>query len=286
MAMPSRSAVVSRLRESPIYREAFRSLYGIDLAHIPGSERPHAGLQPSAAVIAAYDAMTRAIAAFEKTRAFNRFDSKFDFVQAGVTELDDEELLGFALFTGKALCSACHPADSTIAPGGGPFPPIFTDFTYDNLGVPRNVAIPGNPEPNPGLGGRPDVAARDPEGAELGKHKVMSLRNVAITAPYGHNGVFASLEQIVHFYNTRDVLGWVPDNRDPGFGIHGWPEPEVPRNVNSDELGDLGLSEAEERALVAFLKTLTDGYPEWGGDPGVPPGTPSPYAGTPFPPLP
>jgi cytochrome c peroxidase len=286
MAMPSRWAVVTRLKEKRAYERAFQDLYGIDLGWIPRFERAPAAVRPPPGVLAAYDAMTEAIAAFEKTRFFNRFDSKFDYVQAGRTTLTGEEQLGLALFVSKAQCSACHPAEPTIAPGGGAFPPLFTDFTYDNLGVPRNVRIPGNPEPNLGLGGRPDIAARDPEGAELGKHKVMGLRNIALTPPYGHNGVFATLEQIVHFYNTRDTLGSVPDNRHPGFGVTGWPDPEVAQNVNTDELGNLGLSADEERAIVAFLLTLTDDYPEWGNDPNVPPGTPSPYASVPFPPLP
>ena len=64
-----------------------------------------------------------------------------------------------------------------------------------------------------------------------------------------HNGVFKSLKEVVHFYNTRDV--------------EEWPPPEVPENVNTDELGDLGLTDAEENAVVAFMKTLSDG---WLGD--------------------
>jgi hypothetical protein len=89
---------------------------------------------------------------------------------------------------------------------------------------------------------------------EMGKHKVPTLRNVDrrpsenFVKAYGHNGYFKSLAEIVHFYNTRDV--------EP------WPEPEFPMNVNSDELGDLGLTPAEEAAIVAFMKTLSDGYYE------------------------
>jgi cytochrome c peroxidase len=117
----------------------------------------------------------------------------------------------------------------------------------------------------------------DPAGNEIGKHKVMSLRNIAITPPYGHNGAFKNLEQIVHFYNTRDTLGPARDNNDIKFAKKGWPEPEVPTNINDSELGDLGLTEDEEKALVVFLKTLTDDYPLWGHDPLIPPGTSSPY---------
>jgi cytochrome c peroxidase len=76
----------------------------------------------------------------------------------------------------------------------------------------------------------------------------MSLRNIAATPPYAHNGYFATLEDVVHFYNTRDVAD------------AGWPAPEVTQNVNTDELGNLGLTAEEEAAIVAFLKTLTDGY--------------------------
>lgn len=69
-------------------------------------------------------------------------------------------------------------------------------------------------------------------GDELGKHKVMSLRNIALTAPYGHNGSMATLEQIVHFYNTRDTLGYVEDINQPGYGKTGWPTPEYSENLN------------------------------------------------------
>jgi cytochrome c peroxidase len=219
---------------------------------------------------------------------FNRFTAKYDFVMAGMTEFTEQERAGLELFNNeKSQCSACHPSAPIMAPGGGHLPPLFTDFTYDNLGVPRNVNIPGNPEPDPGLGGRAEIAALDPHGEELGKHKVMGLRNIALTAPYMHNGVLASLKDVIHFYNTRDTKPRrCADNKDAGFGTDCWPAPEIARNVNQEELGNLGLSEAEELALVAFLETLTDGYPEWGQDPRVPPGTTSPFAEIAFPPAP
>ena len=139
------------------------------------------------------------------------------------------------------------------------YPPVFTDFTYDNIGVPRNTSIPGNPTPDIGLG------ATTSNAVDNGKHKVMSLRNIAVTAPYAHNGFFATLEEVVHFYNTRDVLS------------EGWAAPEIKENVNVDELGNLGLTADEEADLVAFMKTLTDNYPAWGSDPNVPPETQSPW---------
>ena len=109
---------------------------------------------------------------------------------------------------------------------------------------------------DPGLGGfletRPEWVGFATE--NYGKHKVPTLRNVA-KAPspafpkaYMHNGVFKSLKEVVHFYNTRDV-----EEED-------WPPAEVPFNVNTDELGDLGLTDQEEDAIVAFMETLSDGY--------------------------
>jgi cytochrome c peroxidase len=80
-----------------------------------------------------------------------------------------------------------------------------------------------------------------------GKFRVPTLRNIALTAPYGHNGYFNTLEEIVHFYNVRD------DGKT-------YPHPEYPATVNHDEMGNLGLTPAEEADIVAFLKTLTDGY--------------------------
>lgn len=285
MAMPSKWAVVSRLRDNPSYYKAFRDYFDIDLTEIPRFERAPDFIRPPGAVLAAYDAMVKAIAAYESESSFNRFTSKYDFVLAGLASFTPLEAAGEDVFNGKAMCNACHISDPGVAPDGSVQPPLFTDFTYDNIGAPRNVNIPGNPAPDPGLGGRSDVAERDPSGADIGKHKVMPLRNIAITPPYGHNGVFKTLEEITHFYNTRDVLGHVADINSPGYGVTGWPAPEVPENVNADELGDLGLTADEEKALVAFMRTLTDGYPEWGGDPNVPPGTPSPFEDMPFPPV-
>ena len=197
-----------------------------------------------------------------------RMPRNADAYLAGMAELTEQEAWGLELFNGKAMCSACHPSE----PGENGEPPLFTDFTFDNLGVPKNPknpfysmdkvflddGSPINPEGadwiDPGLGGflqtRPEWEALAPE--NMGKHKVTTLRNVdkrpgiGFPKAYMHNGVFKSLKEVVHFYNTRDV--------------EDWPPPEVPENVNTDELGDLGLTLEEEEAIVVFMKTLSDGY--------------------------
>lgn len=146
------------------------------------------------------------IALYERSAEMNPFSSKFDAWQAGKCQLTEEEKLGYELFKEKGLCAECHILDPDERAGKV----LFTDHTYDNLGIPSN---PGNPffkvsapyntcgkdTMDLGLGSR----LRDPE--EYGKFRVPTLRNIALTAPYGHNGYFKTLEEIVHFYNVRDV---------------------------------------------------------------------------------
>jgi cytochrome c peroxidase len=283
MAMPDARAVVDRLSENETYRQQFRKLYGITLPH----------KKPSPKVVNdVFVNMAHAIASYEQqNEEFSKFNSKFDYVLTGMTTFTPQEQLGFDLFNNplKGNCAVCHSSDSTLDKKGRIIvPPLFTNFSYENIGAPRNLRIPGNPEPDLGLGGRPDIQKYDKQGLQIGKHKTMSLRNVAITAPYGHNGVFPSLQMIVHFYNTRDVLphtytasdGSVKDctniSGNPPFPSQCWPVPEVSENL-STQFGNLGLLGNETAAIVAFMNTLTDDYPTMGNDPLVPPGTPSPY---------
>lgn len=219
-------------------------------------------------VEATYDNIGIAIAAFERSTAVTRFTSKFDqFWKAcqqagidvsGIDTLTDlatlpsgilttAQLRGLALFNdaGKGNCAACHPTSNHVDAQGKVYPPLFTDYTYDNLGIPTNsrvYALAGGSPPDLGLGGRADI--NDPD--QYGKFKVPTLRNVNKSAPYGHNGYFLTLAEIVSFYNTRDLP------------TAGWDDPEVPQNVNTQEMGDLGLTRTEEFQIVAFLKTLTD----------------------------
>jgi cytochrome c peroxidase len=215
------------------------------------------------------------------------------------TVLSSDEQEGWDLFHGKAMCNTCHldgteslagnTVRSSITPAGvGSKVPLFTDFTSSNIGVPRNLAIPYYKEDKPdkygfisnpaGLGFVDKGAGaflRDPklnpnsDWVQLapqfdGKFQVSTLRNVDMrprpdfVKAYTHNGYFKSLKEIVHFYNTRDKLPHCQQGA-PGEKVTCWPSPEVPQNMDTT-IGNLGLSNDEEDQLVAFLKTLTDGY--------------------------
>lgn len=238
MRNPDVATVIRKIKNSN-YKALFETVYG---AGALDNADPNIPYRQAADAIAAYEASTEVC----------KFTSKYDFFLNGLTTLTKLESDGLAAFNGKGNCAACHPSTALDNK------PLFTDFTYDNLGVPKNPRNPFYKMPakfNPdgaafidnGLGGRADLPAAD-QAANLGKFKVPTLRNIAITAPYAHNGFFTTLHQIVQFYNTRDV---------PGAG---WPAPEVLVNLNVTELGNLGLTPYEVRAIVAFLETLTDGY--------------------------
>ena len=211
-----------------------------------------------------YDNIAGAIAAYERSAEVTRFSSRFDQFwgeckELGivVSEIDTEtnldslpegilskrQMKGLALFNdpAKGNCAACHLTTDYVDANDVVYPPLFTDFTYDNLGIPKseNPLIADNPV-DYGLGGRDDIGGE----LQLGKFKVPTLRNIAKTPPYGHNGYFATLEDIVRFYNTRDVAEW--------------DDPEVQENVNTEELGDLGLTPDEERSIVVFMRSLND----------------------------
>jgi cytochrome c peroxidase len=191
-----------------------------------------------------------AIATFESSDEVNPFTSKFDYFIQGKVALSASEMSGMKLFkdTLKAKCANCH----NINPDNQSGRILFTDFSYDNIGVPKNKFNPFyqmEAQYNSDGASFVDLGLFKTTGLQenKGQFKVPTLRNIAITAPYFHNGVYASLKEVVHFYNKRDV--------DPLIGT-----PEVPDNVNKEELGDLKLTDAEELQIVEFLNTLTDGY--------------------------
>lgn len=262
-ALATPAAVVERVCMAS-YRELFQEVWGDAIC------------DPTT-VGAAYDAIALSIASFESSPESNAFTSKYDYYLKGMATLTKEEKKGLNLFKATGKCANCHILD----PGPNGAPPLFTDFTYDNLGVPRNPENPfytqtafnplGDEWVDRGLGGF--LASRNdyqPHADQnLGKHKVPTLRNVdlrpypSFVKAYGHNGYFKSLKGIVHFYNTRDAKPRCLDRftTEANALAQGcWPEPEVAANVNTKELGKLNLTSDQEDAIVAFLRTLSDGY--------------------------
>lgn len=250
MANPDSATVVSKVR-SAAYAALFDTVYG-------------SGALDNADL--AYDRIADAIAEFERSPVFNRFTSKYDFYLFGKAKFTAQEKRGLQLFEAgnKGNCAACHP-NRPLADGT---PPLFTDHSYDNLGVPKNPANPFytlssdlNPDGadfvDQGLGSR--LGAN----AELGKIKVPTLRNVAVTGPYMHNGYFKTLRGAVELYSNRDIkkrCGNTLTLETTALSKKCWPAPEENTNVNHAELGALNLKKKEIDDLVAFLKTLTDGY--------------------------
>ena len=256
MNNPNPGTVVEKVRRSP-YAALFRSVDG-----------------PAALddVDAAFDRIAEALAAFQTSRRFRPFSSKFDDFLRGRAVLDVQEARGFELFkdSEKGNCIACHvgrpdskePADW-----------LFTDFTFDVLGMPRNRAIPDNGDPewfDLGLCRQERIASRAPAGFDVdslcGAFQVPTLRNVELTAPYGHNGVFTSLRDVVSFYATRDTdpERWYPMRAGRVRKFDDLPT-RAHANVNVNEVHydrhagqPPRLDDAEVDAIVAFLRTSTD----------------------------
>jgi cytochrome c peroxidase len=287
MANADAAAVIDKLKTRP-YLADFTALYGNAVLADPAT---------------ALQRMGQAIAAYEsEDNEFHPFSSKYDYWQKGQATLTAQELRGLGLFNNptKGNCAACHPSTS----GNGVTPPLFTDFSFDNLGVPRNVNIPSNnvgtaPSYTPinssdGVQSYYDLGICGPlrdNGAQnlsgiCGQFKVPTLRNIAVTGPYFHNGRFATLSDAIGFYVRRDTnpdqyYPTAPDGSVTKFddlpGLYGGQflvnifqpgsDAGYVGNVNTGEIpynramGDTAaLAPAEINDLIAFLCTLTDGY--------------------------
>ncbi len=245
---PNPAAVLAKLKNNRAYIALWQAAYGT----------PDINISTPAAVQDSYDKLGYAIAEYEGSAEVNQFSSKWDAYMAGRATLNAQELEGQRLFLNEAGCRACH--NSTGGNKNRPFQAgeLFTDFSYHNLGLPFNPNNPGgNAAPDPGLGGFLATAAnpswRAMANENMGKFKTPTLRNVGKAQRFMHNGVFSSLEEVVHFYNTRDLLG-------AGFNGVPWGAPEYPFNMDFHGVGGLGLTANQEAAIVAFMKTLSDGY--------------------------
>lgn len=234
MANADQAMVIEKIRKAP-YAGEFRAIFGASSLQDPAT---------------AYEFVVQAIAAFERSKPFRSFSSKYDYYLAGKLQLTEQEARGLTLFEAedKGNCAACHP--SRVGDEGNP--PLFTDFTYDNIGVPINPDNPFYTQSsafNPKGTDAVDMGLAETTGrpSDRGKFKVPTLRNIALTPPYMHNGLMMTLREVVDFYNTRDTRT-------------DWGPAEVAENLNTEELGNLGLTNDEVDAIVAFMLTLTDGY--------------------------
>ena len=241
MGMPSKAAVVARLEENPAYVRAFEAFFGGGIL-----DDPEAG----------YEAMREAIAAFEQRPFFAPFDSKYDRYLRGEATFTDQEELGRVLFFSQQFtnCNQCHQLHSSqVAPTE-----TFSNYEYHNIGIPANAAaraVNGLPADHVDRGLLDNPLVSDP--AQAGKFKVPTLRNVAVTGPYMHNGVFEELRTTVVFYNKYNSRAPAAQT-NPETG-QPWRVPEVEGTLSLKEL-EHGPALDDQRidALVAFLETLTD----------------------------
>lgn len=239
MAMDSKAEVIERLENSKSYNQQFKSIYDEDIF---------------LRVDDAYNAMKESIAEFEKTDQFSTFDSKYDRYLNGEYELSDLEDLGRSLFfsNNNINCSSCHQ----LKPYEDAKGETFSNYEYHNIGVPVNSALRkingmGTDFIDHGLLFNDLVTNLSHDG----KMKVPTLRNVSITGPYMHNGVFQNLNTVILFYdkyiNSERLLN--PETGKP------WMNPEVPKTVNLKALREgKKLTERKIDALIAFLNILTD----------------------------
>jgi cytochrome c peroxidase len=198
-----------------------------------------------------YEKAFEALVAFLREPLFRPFNSRIDDYWAGDKDaLSLSERRGLNIFQTTGGCATCHLTGVASWPK-----PLLTDSGFDNLGAP---AIGTR---DPGLG------AITGKAGELGQFKVPSLRNVALTAPYLHNGSIETLKEVMEFYNKRDLE---PER----WGVTNYPE-----TVNHEDMGNLELTEQEIDDLVALMDAFTDRnllkIPDGKLFPEVPPGVPS-----------
>jgi cytochrome c peroxidase len=235
MAMPDGAAVVRRVLENEEYRDSLGAMLGAQALR-----------EPVRHLDSILNALTAAIAAFERSTEFSTFDSKYDRYLRGEYRMTRDEAVGREVFfSGLVNCIQCHlNRPDRVSPRE-----TFTNHRYHNIGVPVNPAAAAA-APDPGLAGHPDVGSA----SEAGRFRVPTLRNVAVTAPYMHNGVFRDLETAVAFYGKFTLR----HQRNPETG-QPWQPAEVPETVDEEILVEgQPIDPARVRHLTAFLKTLTD----------------------------
>ena len=233
MAMSSEASVVARIREKPAYVKEMTELFGPDVFGSDGT------------TLAALGA---AVAAYERSAEVSTFDSKYDRFLKGQYTMTPQEELGRVLFFSNQFtnCGLCHRLQ-----GGPQEREPFTNYRYHNIGTPANAGL--DQRADRGLGGRRDIKAREAQG----QFKVPSLRNVAVTAPYMHNGVFADLRTVILFYNKYNSSAPARQMNPETSELWGVPESNGTLSMKELETGP-ALDDRRIDALIAFLKTLTD----------------------------
>jgi len=244
MGIPSKEFMAARLEKDITYNKEFKSIYGKNI--FDDSDK-------------VYSMMAQAIAAFETTKEFAPFDSKYDKFLKGEYDLTPLEDLGRTLFfsNNNNNCASCHVLKTEDAQNE-----TFTNYQYHNIGVPQNKELMDKNVVDPkmfidhGLMQNPMVKKLANAKEYDGKIKVPTLRNIAITGPYMHNGVFKDLATVVKFYdkyiNKEQTIN--PETGKP------WADPEVKIGKEDMKLLKKGkaLTDRKVKALVAFMKTLTD----------------------------
>ena len=235
MAIPDIKTFINRLKENSYYVTSFKEIYGIEIFE---DEKK------------VYEAFSKSIASYERSNEFSPFDSKYDRFLKDEYDLSVLEDLGKALFfsNNNNSCASCHVLKGEDKEGE-----TFTNYEYHNIGTPENKELRaknGAIKKDLGLLSNPEVTNE----REKGKYKVPSLRNVVVTAPYMHNGVFKDLKTVVLFYdkynNKNNTIN--PETNKP------WEEPEIKENISQEELKAKKLNDRKVEALVAFMKLLTD----------------------------
>lgn len=238
--------VLGKIKASQHYLSLWQSAFGTNIINTSSETE----------IINNFRKVGEAIGAYESSNEVNQFSSKYDAFLKKQTDLTEQEKRGLTLFNSDAKCFRCH-----LSEGSGSRPPLFTDFKYYNLGLAKNpmnpIYLSNRNFIDLGLGGFLASQSINPiwkAAAEKnrGKFKTPTLRNVARNAnrAFMHNGIFKTLEEVIDFYNTRD------ESKSRGK----WGNPEINKNIQNGWMGNLNLSQRDTQDLIAFLKTLNDGW--------------------------
>ncbi|MGH1361336.1 MAG: cytochrome-c peroxidase [Burkholderiaceae bacterium] len=247
----SPASVASRLQKAA-YSAQLKELFGADIFSRPDD---------------AVQALATSVGAFQRLPEFAPFTSKFDAVVRGEAEFTEAESRGLDWFTigQKGNCLSCHTVDIDSK---DPRDSLFTNFAYHALGAPRNRRLPATQDAAYNDLGLCETLRQDKSYSEPDKYcgffRVPTLRNVALTGPYMHNGVFKTLREAVAFYATRDTdpQQWYPEGEkfnDLPVSMRGNVDTSK-RPYHRKKGKRPALKDEEVDDLVAFLNTLTDGY--------------------------